>query len=134
MIFNYNSSIIYCFHTFSVLLLISLCLREKIHYLQYKPNQIKVCYFYNFFFIIALLLIFVIIGKMNDSFGEVLLEELKATRPKTSPLPPATLVDSFTSYLAHLMAGLPSNVTKELQEDILALVFAAKKKTNNIQI
>lgn len=46
----------------------------------------------------------------------------------TPPLPPATLVDPFALYITQLMAGLPSKVKEELQEDILALVFAAKKK------
>ncbi|CAI6371946.1 unnamed protein product [Macrosiphum euphorbiae] len=51
--------------------------------------------------------------------------------PKTPPPPPTTtpsVTNTFCTYLIETKKDLPNNLKIQLEEDILALVFAAKKK------
>lgn len=51
----------------------------------------------------------------SDGFGELLLEELKASRPKTPPpLQKLSSDESFCSYLGSLMSDLPTNSKRRL--------------------
>ncbi|CAI6356059.1 unnamed protein product [Macrosiphum euphorbiae] len=69
--------------------------------------------------------------KTHDVIGEAILNELISSRPKTPPPPPTTtpsVTNTFCTYLMETMKDLPNNLNIQLEEDILALVFAAKKK------
>jgi len=50
-------------------------------------------------------------------------------RPKTPPTPTTTqtVIDPYCAYLMETMKDLPTTIKAQLEEDILALVFAEKK-------
>ncbi|XP_003240949.1 uncharacterized protein LOC100571610 [Acyrthosiphon pisum] len=67
--------------------------------------------------------------KTHDVIGEAILSELISSRPKTPPpTTTPTVTDPFCAYLMDTMKDLPNSIKTQLQEDILALVFAEKKK------
>jgi len=72
-------------------------------------------------------------GKTHDVIGEAILNELISSRPKTPPPPQPTttpsVTNTFCTYLMETVKDLPNNLKIQLEEDILALVFAAKKST-----
>ncbi|KAF0749454.1 MADF domain-containing protein, partial [Aphis craccivora] len=70
------------------------------------------------------------VRKTHDVIGEVILNELISSRPKTPPLTTTpSVTDSFCTYLMETMKNLPNNIKIQWEGDILALVFAAKKST-----
>lgn len=70
-----------------------------------------------------------IAGKRHGIIRKVFLDELKL-RPDTS-LPSAIAVSGFPLYLTELMKDFPKNVKDQLEEEILRLVFAAKRKISD---
>lgn len=59
----------------------------------------------------------------NFKFEEALLEELKASRPK-SPVPKEKSSDTiFCNYLVDLMSELPQNKKRKLQEELIKSIL-----------